>query len=98
MSRYPRLFGSLGIVLVIVAILGLQNGTYVVPEGNQAIITQFGQFIRTDAEPGLYFKVPFYQNVAYFEKRIVVNDTAPAEYLTLDKKRIVIDPITRWRI
>lgn len=53
---------------------------------------------RTVQEPGLYFKVPFAQSVAAFDKRVLVSDTAPGEYLELDKKRLVVDSITRWRI
>jgi modulator of FtsH protease HflC len=96
--RYPRLFGTTGALLLLVGLFLLRESAYVVDERSQAIVTQVGQYIRTDQAPGLYFKVPFYHSVTKFEKRIVVSDTAPAEYLTLDKKRIVIDPITRWRI
>src|SRR5262249_51740101 len=48
--------------------------------------------------PGPYFKLPFIQSVTLMESRIVSSDTPPAEYLTLDKKRLVADPITRWKI
>jgi membrane protease subunit HflC len=95
---YPRLFGTTGVLLLLVGLFLLRESAYVVDERSQAIVTQVGQYIRTDQQPGLYFKLPFYQSVTTFDRRIVVSDTAPAEYLTLDKKRVVIDPITRWRI
>ena len=63
-----------------------------------AVVTQFGEYKRTAERPGLYFKIPFAQTVTFMEGRILGSDTPPAEYLTLDKKRLVADPITRWRI
>jgi membrane protease subunit HflC len=96
--RYPRFVGTVAVLLLIIGFFVVGETFYVVDERNQAIVTQVGQYIRTDQRPGLYAKVPFYRSVAYFDRRIIVNDTPPAEYLTLDKKRIVVDPITRWRI
>jgi membrane protease subunit HflC len=95
---YPRIIGATAALLVLVAVVAVRETFYVVDETNQAIVTQVGQYIRTDAQPGLYAKVPFYHSVNYFDRRVLMTDTTPAEYLTLDKKRIVVDPITRWRI
>ena len=91
----------LGAVLLAVLLAGLflvSQAAYNVDERDQVIITQFGQYIRSDREPGLYFKIPFYQTATRFDKRILVSDANPGEYLTLDKKRLVADHITRWRI
>lgn len=96
--QYPKVIGATAILVVLVAIVAVRETFYVVDETNQAIVTQVGQYIRTDASPGLYLKVPFYHSITYFDRRILFTDTTPAEYLTLDKKRIVVDPITRWRI
>lgn len=86
------------VVLVVLALLvGLQS-TFVVDEGELAIVTQFGEYKRTVDAPGLYFKTPFAQTVTRMERRIMGSDTPPAEYLTLDKKRLVADPVTRWKI
>lgn len=85
------------ILLAIAWVLVVQS-TYIVDVTEQAIVLQFGQYIKTVREPGFYFKVPFTQSVASFDKRVLVSDTAPGEYLELDKKRLVVDSITRWRI
>jgi membrane protease subunit HflC len=95
---FPRVVLTTTILLVLVGIVAVRETFYIVDETNQAIVTQVGQYIRTDQSPGLYAKVPFYHSVNYFDRRILATDTPPAEYLTLDKKRIVQDPITRWRI
>jgi membrane protease subunit HflC len=84
-------------VLLAVAIV-LNAATYVIPEWQQAIVTQFGQPIRTVREPGLYWKLPLLQTVTMFDKRVLAADTGGAEYLTSDKKRLLIDHISRWKI
>ena len=71
---------------------------YIVDEKNQVILTQVGRYLRTVRDPGLYTKIPFYQSATHFDKRILVSDPSPGEYLTLDQKRLVADPVTRWRI
>jgi membrane protease subunit HflC len=71
---------------------------YTVDETQQAIITQFGEYKRTVREPGLHVKLPVVEVVLRFPRRILASDASPERYLTLDKKRLVIDHLTRWRI
>jgi membrane protease subunit HflC len=87
------------ILLVVVVVATVFSGaTYVVPEWQQAIVTQFGNPVRTVREPGLYWKIPFLQTVTSFDKRVLFADAGSAEYITLDKKRLLIDHISRWEI
>jgi membrane protease subunit HflC len=89
--------GIIVILLIIAAIIAYQV-LFIVDETNQAIILQFGEPIKTVQIPGLNTKLPFVQNVIYFEKRVLSSDAPPQEYLTTDKKRLVVDHVTRWRI
>lgn len=86
------------LALALLVLMLLSGATYVVPEWQQVIVTQFGQPIRTVQEPGLYWKAPLLHTVTIFDKRVLVADTGGAEYLTADKKRMVIDHVSRWRI
>ncbi len=70
----------------------------IIDESELAIVTQLGQYKATLDKPGIHFKIPFVQTVHRMERRILGSDAPPAEYLTLDKKRLVADPVTRWRI
>jgi membrane protease subunit HflC len=88
---------AIGLLLAIVLIVGWST-TFVVDETDQVIITQFGQYKRTISEPGLYFKIPLAQTVVRMERRIMSSDARSDKYLTLDKKWLVADPITRWKI
>ena len=85
------------VVLILAAVVGRQI-FFLVTETEQAIILQFGEPVRTIVDPGLSLKRPFVQNVIFFEKRILSSDADPQEYLTTDKKRLVVDHVTRWRI
>jgi len=85
-------------LIVILAVIGISQSVFIVAETEQAIILQFGDPVATVREPGLVFKRPFVQNVIIFDKRVMSSDAAPQEYLTADKKRLVVDHVTRWRI
>ncbi|PIQ83454.1 MAG: HflC protein [Candidatus Omnitrophica bacterium CG11_big_fil_rev_8_21_14_0_20_63_9] len=85
-------------ILAVLGILLTPQVCFIVNETDHVIITQFGEYKRTIQQPGLYFKQPVVQAVHRFERRILSSDATPAEYLTLDKKRMVVDHVTRWRI
>lgn len=63
-----------------------------------AIVVQLGKPVRNATEPGLYFKIPFIQEVTYFDKRLLDYDSRPEEVITQDKKTILIDNYAKWRI
>jgi modulator of FtsH protease HflC len=84
-------------VVVAVALIAAWASAFVVDEREIVIVTEFGEYKRSIDRPGLYFKRPW-QTVFARESRIISSDTPPAEYLTLDKKRMVVDPVVRWRI
>lgn len=86
------------LILLIIGVYVASQAFFVVDETNQAIILQFGEPVNTLQTPGLRTKLPFVQNVIYFEKRVLSSDAPPQEYLTIDKKRLVVDHVTRWQI
>lgn len=93
-----KLLSRGGLVLIVAALFVVPQFCFTVDEREQVIITQFGEYKRTIQQPGLAFKLPFLQTVNRFDRRILVSDAPQAEYLTQDKKRLVADPVTRWRI
>ncbi len=90
------------ITLIVIAVAGLMvfsSAAYQVPEGEQVIITQFGDPIgEAITEPGLHFKVPFIQSTNYFQKRFLEWDGNPNQVPTRDKRFIWVDTYARWRI
>ena len=91
---FAAVFLTLGI-----AAAGLYASTYVVEEGKQVIVTQFGRPVGdATTEAGLRFKIPFIQKAHFLEKRLLPWDGAAESMQTKDKKRIDIDVWARWRI
>ena len=92
-----RNIAILSVILGVAAIV-LYSSVYVVEEGKQVIVTEFGKPVKDVQETGLHFKLPFMQRVHILEKRLLPWDGAPESMQTRDKKRIDIDVWARWRI
>jgi membrane protease subunit HflC len=86
-----------GIVLIVLGILAY-SATFTVHQTQQAIVLQFGDPKEVVTEPGLHFKLPFIQNVAYVDKRILSVDPPSQEILLRGNLRIVVDAFVRYRI
>ena len=85
-------------VTLVIAVIVLIAGTFVVEEGKQVIVTEFGKPVDEVQTAGLHFKTPFIQEAYYLEKRLLPWDGSPESMQTKDKKRIDIDVWARWRI
>ena len=83
--------------LVVILILALSS-VFIVDERNKALVLQFGRVVAIKEDPGLSFKVPFIQNVVYYEDRILSSVIDPLEVTPLDDRRLVVDAFTRYRI
>ncbi|MCI5161362.1 MAG: protease modulator HflC [Candidatus Electrothrix sp. AX5] len=89
----------LTLVLIAAVIATVWDGFYILREGKQAVITQFGAPVgKSETAAGLKLKVPFIQHVRYFEKRILIWDGDPNQIATNDKTFIFMDNTARWRI
>ena len=72
---------------------------YTVDETEQVVITQFGKVVgNPKIDPGLYFRVPFIQNINKFPKNLQEWDGDPGQIPTLDKTYIWVDTFARWLI
>ena len=70
---------------------------YTVRETEFALITQFGRPVRTVFDAGLHVKW-FYQSILRFDRRLRIYNPRPSEFLTRDKKNLVIENYVAWRI
>jgi modulator of FtsH protease HflC len=92
--------GAKLIALVVVAfaiIVGPQI-FFTVHVTERAILRQLGEIKRSDYEPGLHYKVPFFQNVLKFDGRIQSLDSEPELFLTSEKKNVSVDSFLKWRV
>ena len=84
-------------IIVVLGITAFQS-IFIVQEINQAIVLQFGDPKKIVNKSGLNFKLPFIQNVAYLDKRVLNLDTPPEEVIAADQKRLIVDAIARFKI
>ena len=94
-----KIIRIIGIIIIIVLIVTVANGFYVLEEGKQAVITQFGRPVgQPVTEAGLHFKTPYIQEATFFEKKILIWDGDPNQIPTNDKTFVYLDVTARWRI
>jgi membrane protease subunit HflC len=74
------------------------SAIFVVDEREKALVLQFGQIRQVVEEPGLNFKIPFIQEVVYYDARILALDTDTIEVTPSDDRRLVVDAFARYRI
>lgn len=86
------------LITLLVVILVLSGSIYVVDEREVGIKLQFGEIVETDIQPGIHFKMPFFQNVRLFDARILTLDSRPERFLTVGKKFVIVDSFIKWKI
>ena len=84
-------------VLFVVVITALSS-IFIVDERKKALGLQFGEVMQVKEDAGLGFKLPFIQDVVYYEDRILGLQTLPLEVTLLGDRRLVVDAFARWRI
>jgi modulator of FtsH protease HflC len=85
-------------IVAVLALLLITQSAFRVDQTERAIVLQLGKPIGKTLEPGLHFKIPFVQNALFFDNRILDYDSRPAEILTSDKKNMMVDNYSKWRI
>jgi membrane protease subunit HflC len=80
-----------------IAFLALSS-IFIVDERNKALVLQFGRVVAVKEDPGLSFKLPFVQEVVFYDARILSRDIDPLEVTPLDDRRLVVDAFARYRI
>ena len=86
------------VILLFILLFVALNSVYIVYQPEQAIVLQFGEPMRVVQDAGLKFKIPFIQNVVFYDKRLLNLDPPAQEVVLNDKKRLDVDSFTRYRI
>ncbi len=87
-------------IIVIILLVGLfvKNNLYIVEIDEYVIVRQFGEIVKVEDLPGLRFRLPFVQTITRLPKKTLIYDVPPAEINTLDKKRMMVDYYSLWRV
>jgi len=94
LNKNTIILGVVGFLALIIILMS----AFTVNETQQVIITQLGAPDRTITEPGIHFKIPFYEDANFFDKRFLEWDGDPNQLPTRDKRFIHVDTYARWRI
>jgi len=87
----------IGTVVAVVIFVG-SFSVFTVDEREKAIMFRLGEIVKADFEPGIHFKMPIVNNVRKFDSRILTVDSAVEEYLTSEKKNVLVDTFVKWKI
>lgn len=71
---------------------------FTVSETQKAIKFRLGEIVESDYAPGIYFQIPFINNVKKFDGRIVTLESKPERFLTSEKKNVIVDSFVKWRV
>ena len=93
----PRL--NLLLIVGVFAAIVIRMSLFTVDTREHAVKFQVGRIVHANYEPGLHFKVPFFENVSRYPKRILNYDQDSEErFLTGEKKNVIVDYFIAWRI
>ena len=95
MNRFT--LAVIGIIVIAAGIIA-SSVLFTVHQTQQALVLQFGNPVRAETEPGLKFKLPFVQNITFFDRRILDLDPPAQEIILNDQKRINVDSFVRYKI
>lgn len=93
-EKYKRYYPAAGVAAFLIFIY---LSVYSVRETEFVLVTQFGRPVRTVTDAGLKMKW-FFQTAIYFDRRLRVYNPRPSEFLTRDKKNVVIENYVLWKI
>ncbi|MSP28674.1 MAG: protease modulator HflC [Methylococcales bacterium] len=71
---------------------------FTVSETEKAIKFRLGEFVKDDYTPGIHFKLPLINNIKKFDARIQTMAEKPEQFLTSEKKNVIVDLFVKWRI
>jgi membrane protease subunit HflC len=87
------------LVTALVALLFLMTSAYTVDQAQFVVVKRLGEIVSVKKSPGLYFKVPFIDDIKRFDNRIVTLDwEQPAKFITSENKYMLVDSFVKWRI
>lgn len=92
---------NLGLVLSVFLFLVIliSASAFTVDQREYALVKRLGEVVAIEKTPGLYFKLPFVDNVVYFDNRILtLNWEEPDRFITSEKKNVLVDSFVKWRI
>jgi membrane protease subunit HflC len=86
------------IIFTFVAIIVFSKSVYILDQVQQSVELRFGKAMDQETNPGLKFKMPFVDNVEFFDNRILDLNADPKEVISSDRKRLIVDAFAKYKI
>ncbi|MEK9826486.1 MAG: SPFH domain-containing protein, partial [Methylotenera sp.] len=87
------------LMVVLLVLVFLSLSAFTVNQTQYVLVQRLGEIVSVKKAPGLYFKVPFVDNLKYFDNRILTLDwEQPAKFITSENKYMMVDSFVKWRI
>ena len=86
------------LTIAIVTIILIYSSVFIVDQRQVVIKFRLGEIVSSYTDPGLYFMIPFINNVKKYDSRILTMDSKPEQFLTSEKKNVIVDSFVKWRI
>jgi len=85
------------VIALVLIVIGF-NSLYIIKETDRAVLLKFGEIVNPDVKPGLHVRWPIINKVRKFDGRVQTLDAQPQSYLTVEKKRLIVDSFIKWRV
>ena len=92
--RHPLAWGIAAALLL----LTLFSSLVIVPETSQGVVVQVGKPVRILRQAGPEFKIPFFENIIWIDKRVRGLDMEKQQVLSTDQRRLEVDAFARYRV
>lgn len=86
------------LVGAVAALVLVLTSVFTVDERDLAVKFALGKIVETDFAPGVHFKIPFYNNVERYPRQILTLNNPQEQFLTAEKKNVLVDFFVKWRI
>ncbi len=97
-KQNKKFFITLAAAAAVVVIFLMMGPFYIINEGYQAVVTRFGGIVSTHTEAGLYFRIPFIDQVTTYPKLVLSLDGDSQRIPTKENQFIIVDTTSRWKI
>ncbi|MCI6179607.1 MAG: protease modulator HflC [Treponema porcinum] len=97
-KQNKKFFITLAVIAAAIFIFLMMGPFYIINEGYQAVVTRFGGIVSTHTEAGLYFRIPFIDQVTTYPKLVLSLDGDSQRIPTKENQFIIVDTTSRWKI
>jgi len=92
-----KILAIVGVIVVAIGVIA-SSSLFIVEQTQQAIVLRLGKPQTTIQDPGLNVKIPFIEEVVFYEKRVLDLDPPTERVILADQKRLDVDSYARFRI